>query len=155
MFEHSVSQDNAGGVTITVELEPLHHGAKYHKPLAIALLDVLNDSYFQAECLGVAAVKVAVTFHEPPNIHVTPIWGRFGLPKADSDEIQHIAGQAQRFLERRLTEAVDAFNMVLAVSQIDPYKARLHQAMKAWPLPVHYRKERRDNETTIDRSTPL
>lgn len=128
MYEYTISEDS-GGVTVEVMLTPNHHGATHHKPLALALLDVLNNDHFQADIRNAAYGSVVdVSFHAPPADGNTVIFGRFRLTSPDHFEIQNLAGQAQRFLERRLTEAVDAFNMVLAVGTVDPYKARLrHQ----------------------------
>ncbi len=127
MFEYTVSQNTFGrGVVVAVQLSPVHHGATYHKPLALTLLDVLNDDPFRANHQNAKfGSQIGVRFNAPKNGEATHIIGTFVLSEADDHEIQIIAGQAQRFLSRRLTEAVDAFQMVLAVATVDPYKARL------------------------------
>lgn len=113
---------------VVVHLHPTFVPGNHHKGLALALLSVLNDDHFQAATgNGSGNRPINVSFHEPEE-RSPYILGRFLLPEADPIEIQHIADQAQQYLTRRMAEAVDAFKMVLAVSTVDPYKARLAAA---------------------------
>lgn len=127
MYEYTVSKDTVrDGVRVTVQLEPRQRDGTYHKQLAVALLDVLNDDHFRATPYNAAyGSEVDVSFHAPGNEVTTYIHGRFRLGQADHAEIQNLADRAQQHLTRRMTEAVDVFNVMLAVSTVDPYKARL------------------------------
>ena len=131
MREYIVSENTYGrGVVIMVRLNPVHHGATYHKPLALALLGVLNNDLFRAGHQNHKfGSQVDVDFLAPRDDKATYIFGKFVMAEADDHEIQIIAGQAQQFLSRRLTEAVDAFEMALAVGEVDPYKARLRLSL--------------------------
>ena len=131
-FEYSIAGSPGGSVEVRVRIEAKHHGASYNKPLALALLEMLNDVHFQAEIrnAGLCRNSIASTevfFQRPPNETTTYIWARFYLPEADPEEIQNIARQAQEYLSSRMTEAVDVFSMVQAVATVDPYKARMRQ----------------------------
>ena len=120
---------------ILVPLDPVMRREVRNQELAEALLDVLNDSGFVAavHVLPLHVVSVIdVTFHAPKDGQKPSIMGQFRLPSSDSslhDEIQNIAAQAQKFLTRRMGEAVDAFEMVLAVSTVNPYNTRLRALM--------------------------
>lgn len=112
------------GVLVTLKLLPRTDDATHTKRLAVALLSLLNfRANVQSGVHGMA--QVGLTFFDPKDEADAHIGCRFKLRFADPDEIQRIAKQAQQYLERRLTVAVDTFNMVLAVGSVDPYKTRL------------------------------
>lgn len=124
------------GVTVTVQLHPLHHGATHHQPLALALLPVLDTMNLRAHVQNGRhrVSQVALSFHDPLEHDAPYIFCRFVLSDMDAEEIQRIAKQAQRYLEDAMTEAVDIFNTVLAVGSIEPWQTRLrhlHEAMAA------------------------
>lgn len=140
MFEYTVednpryTEDRSRTVQVTVELATIHHGATHHKPLAVALLGVLNDHRFRATYAPIKSDRdtpesfdVGVTFADAKEDKATWIRARFCLGEADHETIQHVAEQAQRFLSETMTQAVDAFEMVNAVGKVDPYRVHLQQ----------------------------
>lgn len=129
MIEYHIQSDgNDGlgreGVLVTVKLQPRTTDATHTKQLALALLNLLRfDANVQNGAHGRGVV--GLTFFNPKNEATSHIGCRFKLRFADPEEIARIANQAQQYLERRLTEAVDTFSMVLAVGSVDPYMTRL------------------------------
>lgn len=117
--------------SVTVELLARFGGGQYHLPLADALLGVLNSGNFNAVPDGASqGARVRVTFHAAPKSNqTTHLLGRFQLSNIDHAEIQRSATQAQEYVSRVMAEAVRAFDMLLAVSTVDPYKERLRQLL--------------------------
>lgn len=128
MFEYTVTESYwpKGSILIDAQLNPYHHGSMHHHTaLAVALLDVLNAGHFKANVQNAKyGSQVEVHFRSESAGGATHILGRFRIAEDNHHEIQLIAGQAQRFLEDRLTEAVDVFEMVNAVSTVDLYKEK-------------------------------
>lgn len=136
MFEYDIKEGRQAGdyydrgraFEVTAQVQPVTDGGYFHKPVGIALLDVLNNSGFEAGVHNAGlGNRVYVRFVKPQDEKATHLLAIFHLPQPDHEEIQHIADQAQRFLSHTMTTAIRVFEMVQAVGSVNPYKAQLER----------------------------